>query len=57
MQDRLVKVDQYERENPFTGWNLKINLKFHETLFIPKVNTLCKIGVAQKVIFLPRRKY
>ena len=57
MQDRLVKVDQYERENPFTGWNLKINLKFHETLLIPKVNTLCKIGVAQKVIFLPRRKY
>ena len=57
MQDRLVKVDQYERENSFTGWNLKINFKFHETPFIPKVNTLGRIRVAQKIIFLPRRKY
>ena len=42
MQDQLIKVDHYRRENPSTGWNLKINFKFQKTPFIPKIKTLDK---------------
>ena len=57
MQDQLIKDDLYKRENPFTGWNLKIDFKSHGAPQIPKIKTLDTIGTAQKYNFLPRRKY
>ena len=36
---------------------IKMKLKSQNTLLIPKSKTLDSIGVVQKFIFLPRRKY